>query len=341
MSNYNYKPAYRQERTVLGKTLPLDTPFAIYISASGACNFKCKYCVRSCTDLAEDNWHNMQINMEWDVFRRLIDQLQDFHSSVKDITFSVSGEPLVNPRIADMVRYIKEKSPNTGVRIATNASLLDHNLSLELIDAGLDRLLISLQGVSARKYKEICAYDIDFDKLVDNIKFFFENKKHTEMIVKTVDIALDEGDEKIFQEMLGPIADGIIVENIVPVFSEVDYSGMDLQSTRKTDNRFQAGLGKQKYCSIATYSLVIAPNGDIFPCCSPFEHPPVHLGNIKHDSLLDAWSGEKRKKFLLEMFKGGFEAIKGCRGCYQAEDCVKVNEDVLDPYIDEILERME
>ena len=50
--------------------------------------------------------------------------------------------------------------------------MIDKKLSKELIDAGLTQILISIQGVTTESYKKVCQYDMDINKLVENIRFF-------------------------------------------------------------------------------------------------------------------------------------------------------------------------
>ena len=44
--------------------------------------------------------------------------------------------------------------------------------SLEIINAGLDRINISVEGMNAQQYKEFSGINLDYEKYVENISFF-------------------------------------------------------------------------------------------------------------------------------------------------------------------------
>ena len=43
------------------------------------------------------------------------------------------------------------------------------------------------------------------------------------MHIKTVDIALDDGEEKIFIDTFSPLSDTIYIDNVIEAFQDVDY----------------------------------------------------------------------------------------------------------------------
>jgi len=79
--------------------------------------------------------------------------------------FNGQGEPLINKDIPVMVKMAKDAEIAERVEIISNGSLLDKTMSDRLIEAGLDTLRISLQGLNSKKYKDICGANINFDDL--------------------------------------------------------------------------------------------------------------------------------------------------------------------------------
>ena len=143
------------KRVELGKVLPLNTPFSVYIYPIYSCNFKCGYCIRSLSsdELTKKGLNNKILNME--NFKQIVENLKEFPERIKSIQFSGYGEPLLHPNIAEMVKILKNADVAERVEIITNGSLLTHKLSDDLIDAGLDRLRVSIQGITSEKYQEI------------------------------------------------------------------------------------------------------------------------------------------------------------------------------------------
>ncbi len=211
------------QRTPLGEVLPLDTPFVVQIFPIYACNFRCGYCIFS-VEKSKRHFISDKPIMDYDLFRKTVDEMALFPSQLKVLRFVGIGEPLLHPRIVDMVRYAASRKIAKVVEILTNASLLTPSMSDALIQAGLTRLIISLQGTTAGKYEEVSGVRIDFEKFVSNIRYFYQNRENTQMYIKVVDCALDgEKDKERFFKMFGDICDTIAVEYAVPIHSGVKY----------------------------------------------------------------------------------------------------------------------
>jgi len=67
------------------------------------------------------------------------------------------GEPLINKDIPVMVKMAKDAEIAERVEIISNGSLLDKTMSDRLIEAGLDTLRISLQGLNSKNIKTYAA----------------------------------------------------------------------------------------------------------------------------------------------------------------------------------------
>ena len=105
------------------------------------------------------------------MFKKIVDDICEFDEPIKVLRLYKDGEPLLNPHFVDMIKYAKEKGCCDRVDTTTNAALLTHDLSLKIIEAGLDRINISIEGMTEDQYMEFSGAKIDFKKLVDEIDF--------------------------------------------------------------------------------------------------------------------------------------------------------------------------
>ena len=169
------------DRIELKNALPLRTPYVIYIDPCDTCNFRCKFCPSGNVELMKKTRGRGHGPMDFQVYTGIIDSLKEFPDPIRVVRLYKEGEPLLNPRFADMVRYAKSSPRVQRVDTTTNASLLTPERSLEIIDAGLDRLNISVEGVNAAQYWDFSGHKLDYDRFVDNIAFFFDHKKQCEM----------------------------------------------------------------------------------------------------------------------------------------------------------------
>ena len=330
-----------QNRTVLADVIPLDTPYAFGFFIGDVCNFRCKYCIQSVAQGAEGalNEHKgveqlVRHFMSWETFLRAAEQLKRFPQRLKKVLFSSIGEPLLHPRLPEMIAYLRDCDAATDYELVTNASLLTPELSRALIEAGLTRLCVSVQGMTEEKYKSICDYTVDMKRFVENLHYFFEyGRGKCRLHIKTVDIALAEGEEKVFLSVFGKISDTIHVDHVFPVYQDVDYYFLEDQAHGLfTEKQRSVGV-----CSLLFYTLYMNPNGEIIPCCIvPY---PLSYGNIHHDDLVSVWNGSRRRTFLMMHLKEKRYAHPVCRACVHP-DATVFSEDCLDGAVENILKRM-
>lgn len=297
------------ERVELYKQLPLDTPFSVHIFPSFYCNFKCNYCLHSLSEnkLTEINFHKQFMNME--IYKKSVDDISEFNRKLKALIFAGHGEPLLNKDIIEMVRYAKEKNVADRVEIVTNGSLLTHELSDSLVEAGLDRLRVSLQGITSKKYKEISNVSLDVDLLIENLEYFCKKKKNTEVYVKIMDISMDsKSDFEKFKSMVKDACDISAIEYAIPFVNQIDYS----QVGDLSDKCKQGNSGRSQICSMPFYMMVIYPDGSIAPCCST--SLPLTYGNVMEKSLKEIWQSRMLSDFLIKQL-GGVKNIQICSEC--------------------------
>jgi len=186
MTQANFKPRIDLEnRTKLETVLPLATPFVIFIDPSDACNFKCSFCPTGDSALMKEVGRPLK-QMPWSLYTKIIDDICDFPDKVRVVRLYKDGEPLLNKKFADMVRYAKDSGCCDRVDTTTNASLLTEERSLEIIDAGLDRINISIEGMTTKQYLDFSGYRLrQFDDIVENVKNLFTHSRgKCEVIVK-------------------------------------------------------------------------------------------------------------------------------------------------------------
>lgn len=318
------KPIAGLERKRLKDVIPLQTPYAIYFFPTNLCNFRCVYCAHSSgLKQFEAQYGLKPESMSLQTFKRAIDQLKEFPQKLKVINLSGQGEPLLNRDIVEMIRYAKQAQVTERIEIISNASLLTHEFSEQLIQAGLDCIRISLQGMTSQKYKEVCGYSLDIDKLFNEIGYFYQIKKQCDVFVKIMDISLEDGEEEKFYHVFENKSDRMYVEKCKPVYDGVELTkGIEVET-----DRYGRRHKPRMVCPLPFYMLGILPDGTVSPCETIYI--PEKLGNIWDKSLLDIWNGEDLKRFQqMQMDKLRKDNPQCARCC--APDDVTHPEDNLD-----------
>lgn len=313
------------ERTKLENVIPLKTPFTVFIDPSSACNFSCEFCFNR----DKDNIKRKQGIMKFDLYKKIIDDLTQFNQKIKCIRLYKEGEPLVNKWLPDMIRYAKEKDVAEKIEFTTNGSLLNPQKNRELIDAGLDRIVISVEAITQQKYKQISKVDLNFDEYVRNIKDFYDNKKQCKVCIKSTDIGV-KGEEEKFYETFGNISDEIFIENITPVWPDFDITNVKENCDK---GLYGQTINKINVCPYIFYSITVNSDGTVSACFVDWEHKII-VGDVKKQSFYDIWNGEELKKLRIIHLKKMRTNHETCGKCGQLDFG---SSDNLDEYAEELL----
>lgn len=327
------KPSYDENRQILGEIYPLSTPFTVILDASEACNFNCSYCFRSFNDTKAWGDYAIKKNlMSWDVFQCAVNQIKEFPEDIKKISLSCHGEPLCNRKLPQMVKYIKEQGLKCQVSIHTNASLLDKEYAEELASSGIDKIIVSLQGLDASAYKQVCGVDISFDEFYSNLKYLYDHKlSDTKIHIKIIDVAVGNKCDE-FYDKFSPIADSVYIEKEVSIWKKTE----EKRSQDVVYNKYGIELNHQNCCTLLFNTLVVTPDGDVYPCTQIISREK--LGNIKDTSLVQLWNGDQRKDLLKRQLL--LCPPEECNGCGIKQNSIFVKEDMIDDYRFEILDRL-
>lgn len=322
-------PGGKRER--LADRVPLDTPLSVQVFPVYGCNLACDYCVHS-LPMAERGFIAKQGTLDFALYKKAMDDLRIFPRKLKMLRFAGTGEPLLHPEIVEMITYAKTAGVAESIDIVTNGLLLTKDMILGLVEAGLGRIRISLQGLDDRAYSYRCE-EGTFNRLVENIRFFYEKRKKTQIYVKIIDVSLPSAGEARFMELFGDIADFLAIEHLIPAVDKIDYDKLGgAELTQNGSNVLDVEVCPQPF-----YMLQLNPDGNVVPCCA-METPYV-WGNVEADSLQTIWNGEARHMFLqyqLEKRKAEFAV---CSKCQQYRYAMFA-EDILDDDREEILARL-
>ena len=101
------------------------------------------------------------------------------------------GEPTLHPQICEMIRYVRDADVCDLVEVFTNGSQLNPEFNQKLVESGLQRINISVEGLTEESYKRVADYKIDYQVFVDNIRDLYQRKDDSlSMYIKVVDHAI-------------------------------------------------------------------------------------------------------------------------------------------------------
>ena len=322
------------KRARLADKIPLDTPYLIQIFPVYACNFRCSYCIHS-VNVKKRGFISDKKYMDFELYQKTVDDLKQFPQKIKMLRFAGTGEPLLHPQLPEMIRYAADMDIAESIDVVTNGSLLTQELSDQLINTGLSRLRISIQGVSSKRYREIAGVDISVENFIENIRYFFEHKKKTKLYIKTIDIDMSMKEKKQFYTLFGSISDTIAIEYLSNATHHIDYASITSQKLTTTQNGNL--LLNAEVCPQPFYMMQVNPDGNIVPCCAM--ETAMVIGRVKSQSIIDIWQGKPLRKFQKLMLKRHRNANKICANCKNFRHGM-FEEDLLDNHANLLLKKI-
>ena len=323
---------YHKNRTELQKVIPLSTPFILYLDPSSACNLSCKFC--PCGGAHKDLWTEEKRGsigvMDFDLYKKIIDDCQEFPEKIKFLRLYKEGEPLVNKRLPEMIEYARKSGKFETIDFTTNGTLLHPELNRKLIDAGLSRINISVEALDARGYKEISGVELDYDRFIDNIRDLYEHRGNCRIFIKTMADNIDRDIEQRFYGLFGDICDEIAIEHIANCWP-------GFENTTEQVNVYH-GEGYKEYvvCPRIFYIITVNANGTVSHCIVDWNYKGI-IGDARKQSIVDIWNSKEYQDIRLAHLNCRRREITLCKDCMEIESAAVDN---IDEYREMLLERM-
>jgi radical SAM protein with 4Fe4S-binding SPASM domain len=259
--------------------------------------------------------------MEDSTFTKVVDELMEY-PSLERISLMLQNEPLLEKRILDHIRYIKDKDPDMNVGISTNGSRLTDRVLKELIKAGLSSLTFSINALTHETFAKI-QRGLDFDIVMNNLRNLIDrNPRQLRITIKFM-IIKENHFELAFAEkhsdLMGQIKNSGIPIDISPISNRA--GSLRRYHDMLIHERLQSS--KQKfYCHDVFENVNILFNGDVITCCADWLRKSV-IGNLRHHTLREVWNSEGAQNRRINIKKGLYFEMDPCRNCSQALNIIE------------------
>jgi MoaA/NifB/PqqE/SkfB family radical SAM enzyme len=305
-----------ENRTRLETVIPLSTPYLVFLDPSDICFAKCPHCP---TGSGEALKYKKPMLMDFDLYKKIIDDLCEMPEKVKTLRLYGDGEPLLNPAFPHMVSYAKATGRFGQIDTTTNALWLDFEMQNMILDAGLDKIFISVPNDYGAHYHSRIA------------SLYRLSRGRCQVHVKIIGDNMDEDDKKGFYDDFGPISDRMFIENLSPCWPEFNVGQVGMRGIYG-----QPLTPAPKVCSYIFYSTKINSDGRVSLCFLDWKHGMI-LGDLKEMKFAYIWNGERLRTVQqthLQMYRSFYS---DCRNCQQL---VYGAPDNIDAYAEYLLRRL-
>lgn len=321
-------------RIDLGKAAPLSSPLTLQIEPVSLCNLKCTFCPTGDVKLTKSTG-KFRGFIDFDLYKKIIDDAKAFVNPIKTLHLHKDGEPLLHPQFIELVDYAKNAGIDR-VETLTNAVPLSQELNKKLATSKLDRIKISIYGLSAEEYKLNSGVSVDFDLLVNNIRDLYNKKRNFKIYIKTMEEGLSSGGREKFFEIFGNICDEIYFEHCVDNWPDFKSDNIVPIIDKRISILGAKTVPYKKVCPQPFYNLTVCADGEVTGCCADWA-VKLKMGNVNSESLLDIWNGSDFSEFRMMMLRGERSSHPVCGSCgYPTFTCV----DSMDDDANNILTRM-
>ncbi len=187
-------------------------PRLVFWEVTKGCNLRCVHCRATATELASPS------DLPTAQALNIIDQIAEFANPILVLS---GGEPLYRPDIFQLAKYATDKG--LRVALATNGTLVTKEVAQKIVDAGVKRVSISLDGANADTHDTFRGIPGAFDAAI----YGFKNLKELGMPVQiNMTIARHNAVElpKVLELVRGLGADALHTFLLVPVGCGVDIA---------------------------------------------------------------------------------------------------------------------
>jgi radical SAM protein with 4Fe4S-binding SPASM domain len=297
----------------LKKPIVWGKPLALSIEPTTACNLGCPECPSGLKQFTRDTG-----NLKADLNQKIIDEASK-HSVY--VNFYFQGEPFINPKFLDMVSHAHSKNMFTST--STNAHFLNDAVAKKTVESGLDRLIVSIDGITQDVYEQYRIHG-DLSKVIEGTKNILKWKKELKsatphvifqfLVVKpnehqikgVTELAKELGvDEVRFKT--AQVYDYKHGNSLIPTIEKYSRYKLNSDGTYSLKNKLV------NQCWRMWHSCVVTWDGLVVPCC--FDKDATHrLGNLKETSLANVWKNAAYNNFRRAILKSRSE-IDICKNC--------------------------
>ncbi len=253
-------------------------PQGVILEPTNSCNLKCEHCSARINE-------EKRGFMEYDFYTHIIDS----NPQITCLMLSRYGEPLLHPRIFDMITYAKRKG--IYVFLYTNGTLLSEKMSDMILSSGLDEIFFSLEG-TGEDYEKNRGFQ--YEKLKDSMEHLIRKKETAGSDIKIgINVAGLDGIDRRLDAVRREWGDKVTYVETEPLIG-----------TKSSP--------RDRSCRTLWRNAVIRWDGIVFPCCIDM-NSSLAIGDAKKNTLKEIFNGPEALSLRRRHLEKRFPSV--CKTC--------------------------
>lgn len=288
-------------------------PYAASIEPTTACNLGCPECPSGLKQFTRPTG-----KLDLELHEKMLDELG---SQLFYINYYFQGEPFLHPKFLKLIEAANHRNIYTAT--STNAHFINDKKAEEIVNSGMDRIIISIDGLTQETYEQYRKRG-QLEKVIKGTKALIAAKKR--LSSKTPNIIFQflvvKPNEHEIKDVFKLGKELGVNEVRLKTAQLYDYeNGNPLMPKNEKYSRYKLtkdGTYKPKYklldhCWRMWSSTVLTWDGKVVPCC--FDKDAKHvLGAIKEQPFKNLWRSSSYVSFRKSVFTNR-QAIDICKNC--------------------------
>lgn len=272
--------AWMRFRLTLESGCP-SVPFVDQVELTNACPMRCRFCPRGTPGAITRPTGFMSL----DLFRNLLRQLSPAQKAYRPLELHHLGESLLHPQVDDFVREASRLGIPTEMSV--NPSLLTPDLSSRLLEAGIGRLVLSLDGMDEATLQGLrgpsakySAADAHLEALLNRVA---ASERPPRVVIQMLDLQRNRHQRDLLDERWGRTG----LPTVSVLIKTLDGPDPDSGAANPAPLTY--------LCTYPFRSVVVLWDGRVVPCCrdADAQYP---LGSLEEEDLAGLWSGERARE---------------------------------------------
>lgn len=287
-------------------------PVSMEIEPTTSCNLRCPQCPSGLREFTRNTGM-----LDFELYKKIINEI---YPELTYLILYFQGEPFLNTKFLEFVKYAAQKNIYTAT--SSNAHYFTDDMAKATVESGLDRLIISIDGISQSSYSK---YRIggDLEKVINGTKNILKWKKQLNSKTPHVIwqfIAFKHNENEIPE--LKQLAKKIGVDELGIKTAQIyDYQHTNelipedekLSRYTKTSEGYKIKNKLLNQCWRMWRGSVITWDGLVVPCC--FDKDATHrFGDVSKENFKSIWKNEEYSNFRAAILKSRKE-IDICTNC--------------------------
>lgn len=281
---------------ILKRSIVWGKPFTVSIEPTTACNLGCSECPSGLKSFTRPTG-----KLDLDVNKQLI---QNLGKQLFYINYYFQGEPFLHPQFLDLIKEAKKHKIYTAT--STNAHFITEKKADEIVASGLDRLIISIDGLTQQTYESYRVHG-KLSKVIEGAKQLVEAKRKANsstphLIFQFLVVKPNEHEvDGVFK-----LADELKIDEVRLKSAQVyDYqNGHELipenekyaRYKRQSDGTYKLKYKTGNHCWRMWSSCVLTWDAKVVPCCFDKDATQV-LGSALQNDFTTIWKSGKYNDF--------------------------------------------